>query len=211
MRIRPGIRFVRLLPVALVLLAASSWAQLVASLPIQGEIAIPDKPHFFGSSQGLAGVFGALGGIVAAPAVEDSRERIRLYMAQHAIDIRQIVLAEFRKAAAAAPELALPREGAPYRLRLGIPSYGISARGPFADEYKPWLRVRLEVLDKADRAEFDEGSFINNRTDGTPTHELAKYFGDPAVLRAALARAAELAAAEVVKELVERHGGARPR
>lgn len=210
MRLRPGLRFVRLLPFALVLLAASGWAQPLASLPIHDEIAIPDKPHFFGSSQGLAGVFGLLGGLAAAPGVEDSRDRIRLYMEQHRIDIRQIVLAEFRKAAAA-PELALPKAGAPYRLRLAIPSYGISSRRPFADEYVPWLRVRLEVLDKADRAEFDEGSFINNRTDGTPVHELAKYFGDPAVLRAALTRAAELASAEVVKELVERHGGARPR
>lgn len=201
----------RLLFAVLLLLTASSWAQSLASLPIHGEIAIPDKPHFFGSHQGLAGVFGLLGGIAVTPAVEDSRDRIRLYMEQHRIDIRQIVLDEFRKAAAAAPELALPKEGAPYRLRLAIPNYGISSRRPFADEYIPWLRVRLAVLDKADRAEFDEGSFINNRTDGTPVHELAKYFGDPAVLRAALTRAAELASAEVVKELVERHGGARPR
>lgn len=211
MRLRPGLRFVRLLPIALVLLAASGWAQPLATLPIHSDIPIAEKPHFFGSHQGLAGVFGLLGGIAVTPAVEDSRERIRLYMEQHAIDIRQIVLAEFRKAAAAAPELALPKEGAPYRLRLRIPSYGISSRRPFADEYIPWLRVRLEVLDKADRAEFDEGSFINNHTDGTPVHELAKYFGDPAVLRAALTRAAELATAEVVKELEERHGAARSR
>jgi hypothetical protein len=199
----------RLLLAFLLLLSATSWAQSLSTLPIHGDIPIADKPHFFGSHQGLAGVFGLLGGIAVTPAVEDSRERIRLYMDKHAIDIRQIVLAEFRKAAAAAPELNLPKEGAPYRLKLEIPSYGISSSRPFADEYKPWLRVRLQVVDKADRAEFDEGSFINNRTDGTPVHELAKYFGDPAVLRAALTRAAELATAEVVKELAERHGRAR--
>ncbi|MGQ0510160.1 MAG: hypothetical protein ACT4P9_06060 [Betaproteobacteria bacterium] len=200
--------FVALLLAALVVLATPAWAQPLATFPLEPEIALAEKPHFFGSSQGLAGVFGALGGIAVSSSVEDSKDRIKQYMDKHAIDIRQIVLAEFRRVAATASAPALPKEGVPYRLRLGIPSYGISARGPFADEYKPWLRVRLEVLDKAGRAEFDEGAFVNNRTDGTPVHALAKYFGDPEVLRAALTRAAELAVAEVVKDLAERYGGA---
>lgn len=204
-----GGRRLKMLPAVLLLLTAGSWAQSLSTLPIHGDIPIADKPHYFGSHQGLAGVFGLFGGVAVSQSVADSKDRIKLYMEQHAIDIRQIVLAEFRKAAAAAPELNLPKEGAPYRLKLEIPSYGISSSRPFADEYKPWLRVRLQVVDKADRAEFDEGSFINNRTDGTPTHALEKFFGDPAVLRAALTRAAELATAEVVKELVERHGRAR--
>jgi hypothetical protein len=198
-------RFMPLLPAVLLLLAASGWGQPLASLPVHDDIAIPDKPHFFGSHQGLAGVFGALGGIIASPAVEDSRDKIKLYMEKHGIDIRQIVLAEYRKTAATAPELSLPADGAPYKVKLEILNYGISARRPFADEYKPWLRVRLHLVDKSDRSEFNEGSFINNLTDGTPTHELDKFFGDPDVLRAALARAAELATAEVVKKLVDRY------
>jgi len=201
--------FIAPLFAALLLLATPAWSQTLAALPLEPEIALADKPHFFGSNQGLAGVFGLLGGVAASQSVADSRDRIRLYMEKHAIDIRQIVLAEFRKAAATAPELFLPKEGAPHRVKLEIPSYGISARGPFADEYKPWLRLRLQVMDKAGSAEFDEGSFINNRTDGTPTHALEKFFADPAVLRAALTRAAELAAAEVVKDLAERYGRAR--
>ena len=176
---------------------------------MQGDIAIPDKPHYFGSNQGLAGVFGLLGGLIASPGVEDSRDKIKLYMEKHAIDIRQITLAEYRKTAAAAPELSLPAEGVPYKVKLEIASYGISARKPFADEYKPWLRLRLAIVDKGDRSVFSDGAFINNLSDGTPTHVLDKFFGDPDVLRAALTRAAELAATEVVAKLVERHGPKR--
>jgi hypothetical protein len=130
-------------------------------------------------------------------------------METHGIDIRQIVLAEFRKRAAASPELALPKGGAPYKVKLEIPNYGISARRPFADEYKPWLRVRIKIVDRNDRSEFDEGSFINNLTEGTPTHQLDKFFGDPDVLRAALARAAELATTEVVDKLADQYGPKR--
>ena len=79
--------FMLLLLAVLQLLAASGWAQPLASLPVHGEITIPAKPYYFGSHQGLAGVFGALGGIIAAPAVEDSRDRIKLYMEKHGIDI----------------------------------------------------------------------------------------------------------------------------
>jgi hypothetical protein len=199
----------RLLSAVLLLLAADSWAQSLASLPVQGDIAIPDKPHYFGSHHGLAGVFGLIGGIVITPAIEDSRDKIKLYMEKYGIDIRQIVLAEYRKAAAAAPELSLPKEGAPYKVKLEVRNYGISARTAFADEYKPWLRVRLDVMDKSDRSEFDEGAFINNRTDGTPTHALDKFFGDPEVLRAAYVRAAELATKEVVAKLADRYGSKR--
>jgi hypothetical protein len=194
-----------LLMAVLLLLATNGWAQTLASVPVHGEISIPDKPHYFGSHTGLAGVFGLLGGIVASPGVEDSRDRIKLYMEKQGIDIRQIVLAEYRKAAAATPELQLPADGAPHKVKLEIVSYGLSARRPFADEYKPWLRIRLHLMDKGERSEFNDGSFINNLTDGTPTLALDKFFGDPEVLRGALTRAAELATAESVKKLVERY------
>ena len=196
----------KILLAAALVFSASAAAQPLASLPVAEEIPLPDKPHFFGSNSGLAGVFGLLGGLLAAPGIEDSRDKIKLYMETHRIDIRQIVLDEYRKAAAAVPaELALPKDGAPHKVKLEIVSYGVSARGPFANEYKPWLRMRLHLLDKGERSAWSDGSFIHNRNDGTPTHPLEKFFGDPEVMRTALTRAAELAAAEVTKKLTEEH------
>ena len=177
------------------------------SAPTQGDISMPEEPHYFGPENAAAGVFGLLGAIAVSGETTRTKDRIKEYMDKNAIDVRQIVASQFRDQLAKTDyDVCLPDTAAsPPKFRLSIRSYGISHKMLFSKEYKPWLKVHLELLGNENSAVWDATSFINRFTDETPSSEFESYFNNPAVLSKALDSAAAVAVRELLSAFAADH------
>ncbi len=108
-------------------------------------------------------------------------DRIKSYLEQQHIDVRQIVRTEFRSGLNADPRFAnrVVDNGAAH-FELNVYIYGLFEAGIFHSGYKIWLGIQSTLVDSSGNTLWQDKNWVGLDSD-IPAHDFEDYFSDPAI------------------------------
>ncbi|MEO8143519.1 MAG: hypothetical protein ABI654_04830 [Betaproteobacteria bacterium] len=125
----------------------------IAGVTINGTVAKPPVMSYLGPGGAGGLMFGAIGGALAAPSIEQSRKSFQEYVDRNGISIEKIVLEEMSAAIRSSgkfPLAASPAAGGAV-IDISIVQYGFSIPHGFSSKLVPTLFIRCDMKDAAGR------------------------------------------------------------
>jgi hypothetical protein len=158
---------------------SSADKQRVGTVYLNSTVPIPPNMYYLGPGSGPAFMFGAVGAIAAAPAMESSRANFQKQTAAAGgATIDRIVLEEVRGRFAESGKFAFSdsQAGAAATLSVTITQYGFSIPNGFSSKLVPMLAFRCELKDAAGKALWSDSAMV--LTLGNPVEAM-----DPDLIR----------------------------
>ena len=173
----------------------------ITSVTINPSVTKAPDIYYFGPGMTAGLMFGAVGAIIAAPAMERSRKSFQEYTDKHGISLERIVLEEVEGAlrrAGRMPLAAQPGPGAAV-LHVAIPQWGFSVPHGFSGMLVPVLQIRCELKDAQGKLVWSSSERVLPL--GNPVEPLSPdaVRNDPKAMEAAWRGAARHIAAEIAK------------
>lgn len=176
-------------------------SKLTDGITINPTVQLAEKPYYHGPENTWGMMFGPMGAAVAAAAVDDPT-KIKNYLAAEKIDVRAIVLDEFKHQLNQHADFAGKiRDDGKYRLDLSILIYGLSQKNGFSSEYKPILNVKAKMIDPMGKVVWEDYDYTSPANSDTLTFTYKDYFNNPETFRAAFASAAKVVVTLLLKDL----------
>ena len=121
----------------------------VTSVAISPSVTKAPDMYYLGPGMTAGLMFGAVGALVAAPAMERSRKAFEEYTAKHGISLERIVLEEVEGALRRAGKMPLGAQSGPGAavLHVAVPQWGFSVPHGFSGMLVPILYIRCELKD----------------------------------------------------------------
>jgi len=173
----------------------------VSSVTINPNVSKPQEMSYLGPG-GTAGLmFGIIGAVIAAPALEASRKSFHDYVIKNGISIERIVLEEVEAAMRRSgkfPLAAAPEAGGAV-MHVSILQYGFSVPHGFSGKLVPTLFIRCELKDATGKVLWNASERVLPLGNPVEAAEPEAIRNDPKAMEASWRGAARHIAAEIVK------------
>ncbi len=176
----------------------------IKTVHIDKNVAKPANLYWRGAAQAWGGaLFGAVGAIATANAGMSDAERMQQFMDKQHIDISQLVYAEASKQAAAKNMFQLSDgDKTDATLILSVDMYGFSKTHAFGTHMNPLIRVTGRLAKPNNEIVWQESEFVSDfASENDQGQSLDTYTEQPETLRAALAKASEVAVKRILAKL----------
>jgi len=156
------------------------------------------------SGANVAGLFGAVGGVVMATATMDAPTAFEAFLQKNSISIEKIVREEVESALRASGRLAIvaQTEAAAPLLNIAVPEYGFGVPHLFSSNVVPVLGMRCELVDNAGKVLWSAGDRMGPSI-ASPVESTSwdAMHADPKLIEEKWRKAAALLAKRIMQEL----------
>jgi hypothetical protein len=148
-------------------------------------------------------LFGAIGAAATANSGSTEAERMVVFMNHEHIDISEIILSEATRQVSALRMVELTDAGkADATLSFSVDMYGFNKTHPFGSNMNPLIRITGKLVKPNNEVVWQESEFVSDlASENDQGQSLDTYRNQPEKLRAALAKASEVAVKRVVSKL----------
>jgi len=132
----------------------------VKTVVVNKAVSVPDKMDYLGPGGATALMFGAIGGALSAPSIENSRADFQSKVSNGGDAIRTIVLEEMLLRVRESGKFPLTEDNVQgtSTLNISIVRYGFSIPHGFSSNVVPILRITCELKDSAGRVLWSQTS-----------------------------------------------------
>ncbi len=182
----------------------------ISAITIDRNVKLADRVYYYGPEHAVGAALGGMIGVVIAATADSEPAKIKRYMEQNGVNVTEIVASEVEVAVRQTAGFPWPvRENTDAVLRIDVQQYGLMHKMAFSTEYKPWLVLQLELVDKTGTVVWQDRAIATNLTSQTPGYSYDQYLSDPEYMRRAYAEAARFTVSEVLGKLLKNIDSAR--
>jgi len=173
----------------------------ISSVTIDPRVSKPPALFYLGPGGATGLMFGAIGGAVAAPSIEESRKAFQAYVDRNGISIEKVVLEEVSAAIRQSGKFLLVAQPQPggATIVVTIFQYGFSIPNGFSSKLVPIVGVRCEIKDTAGKVLWSAQERTHPLGNPVEPAEPEAILNDPKAMEAAWRAAAKYVASAIVE------------
>jgi hypothetical protein len=176
----------------------------VKTVKLDPSVSKPKTIYWRGTAQAWgAALFGAIGGAATANAGDSDAERMVALMEKERIDVSQMVYSEVVKQIGSQKSFQISESvQADAVLSFSVTMYGFNKTHPFGSNMNPLITIMGKLTKPNNEVIWQESEFVSDfASDNDQGQSIETYQKEPVKLRAALAKATEVAVKRVVAKL----------
>jgi len=173
----------------------------IETVSVAPAVKVPNQPMVAGSEAGLAILFGAVGGAIAADAEKTNGQSFSEFLRISGIDVGQIVREQFTETLKSHPFYGsrLTADGR-CRLVLEVRAYGINKTNTFSANWVPNLNIHYLLLSPDGKVLAEDWAMTAMFSD-RPTFTTEQMQANPQIVKQAFEKTASAVSAKLVKHM----------
>lgn len=175
----------------------------IVSLRLDPKVAIPETAEFYAGAGPLlaAGLGGFIGGVIQASEREKSRQ-FTVTLTDAGVDIAAIVREGLIARLKRDPYWGTRyRENAPFVIRAEVTQYALVQKNTFSDYFRPTVSIRYAVIGPGEKTMTQGRGSVSAFNSALPEVTLEEVRSNPAILKPAFEKAAEIAINDILEEI----------